>query len=322
MKKLLAGLIILSALPYDSWSQKISKEDIINAGIAKYKTLSQEEIDYLVKNKSSQEVINAIKTWEEFSKNKLSKSAYAEIMAEYNVSVLSLSKYAVQKNKNMDEAAIRSMGYYVLQNYLNDVMEKDTVNEMVCFWTWELPFEGFFESRYHRFHPERKSTRMNSYGPVIANVYGGVHIECNMPEAEIYMDKVAQNLFTDLKIVVPVGTREFQITKQGYTPCKEKIIVKRGKVARWKCELAKPERDSCHVFDKLKAILINKLGVDPREVTKEASLTNDLGADELDTVEIILEVEKQFKITINDEDAERISTVGQYTSYLIGRVCK
>jgi acyl carrier protein len=320
MKKLIVACTILCALPFYLRSQAISKESIIEAGMAKYKSLSQEEVDFLVKNRNSQEVIEAIKAWENFAGIKVSKSAYAEIMAEYNVSTLSLLKYAVQKQKNIDEQAIRSFASVVLHSYLPKLVEEDTINEMVCFWTWDMPFDGFFESPYYRFHPDHKSTKMNAYGPVTANVYGFVQIECNVPEGEIFMDNVAQDLYTNKKLVVPVGAREFQIIKQGYSPCKQKVTIKKGKTEKLICDLAL--KDDCHVYDKLKTIIIKKLGVKPEEVTKEASLTNDLGADELDTVELMMEVEKEFNISIKDEEVERLLTVGQYTSFLIDKTCK
>ncbi|MBT3301853.1 MAG: acyl carrier protein [Bacteroidetes bacterium] len=67
---------------------------------------------------------------------------------------------------------------------------------------------------------------------------------------------------------------------------------------------------------KVKAIIVEKLGVDESEVTPEASFTNDLGADSLDTVELIMEFEKEFNVSIPDEQAEKIGTVGQAISYL------
>ena len=63
-------------------------------------------------------------------------------------------------------------------------------------------------------------------------------------------------------------------------------------------------------------IIVFKLGVDESEVTPEASFTNDLGADSLDTVELIMEFEKEFNISIPDEQAETITTVGQAIAYL------
>jgi acyl carrier protein len=67
---------------------------------------------------------------------------------------------------------------------------------------------------------------------------------------------------------------------------------------------------------KVKAIIVDKLGVDEAMVTTEANFTNDLGADSLDTVELIMELEKEFGVSIPDEDAETISTVGAAVSYI------
>ncbi|MBJ59796.1 MAG: acyl carrier protein [Flavobacteriales bacterium] len=67
---------------------------------------------------------------------------------------------------------------------------------------------------------------------------------------------------------------------------------------------------------KVKAIIVDKLGVDEAEVTSEASFTNDLGADSLDTVELIMEFEKEFDIQIPDDQAEAISTVGDAISFI------
>ena len=67
---------------------------------------------------------------------------------------------------------------------------------------------------------------------------------------------------------------------------------------------------------KVKSIIVDKLGVDEKEVTPEASFTNDLGADSLDTVELIMEFEKEFNIAIPDDQAEKISTVGQAIEYI------
>jgi acyl carrier protein len=71
-----------------------------------------------------------------------------------------------------------------------------------------------------------------------------------------------------------------------------------------------------NIAEKVKEIIIEKLGVDESEVSTEASFTNDLGADSLDTVELIMEFEKEFDISIPDEQAENIQTVGQAVSYL------
>ena len=74
------------------------------------------------------------------------------------------------------------------------------------------------------------------------------------------------------------------------------------------------------IKEKVKAIIIDKLSVDESEVTDTASFTNDLGADSLDTVELIMELEKEFGITIPDEEAEKIGTVGAAVSYIEANV--
>jgi acyl carrier protein len=68
--------------------------------------------------------------------------------------------------------------------------------------------------------------------------------------------------------------------------------------------------------EKVKEIIVAKLGVDAAQVTPEASFTNDLGADSLDTVELVMEFEKAFNIQIPDEDAEKIANVGDVINYL------
>ena len=70
------------------------------------------------------------------------------------------------------------------------------------------------------------------------------------------------------------------------------------------------------IEQKVKSIIVDKLGVEESEVVNEASFTNDLGADSLDTVELIMEFEKEFDIQIPDYQAENISTVGQAISYI------
>ena len=70
------------------------------------------------------------------------------------------------------------------------------------------------------------------------------------------------------------------------------------------------------VATKVKAIIIDKLGVDEAEVTDSASFTNDLGADSLDTVELIMEFEKEFDIQIPDDKAENIATVEEAISFI------
>ena len=70
------------------------------------------------------------------------------------------------------------------------------------------------------------------------------------------------------------------------------------------------------IANKVKSIIVDKLGVDEKEVTATASFTNDLGADSLDTVELIMEFEREFDINIPDEQAETITTVGEAIAYL------
>ena len=70
------------------------------------------------------------------------------------------------------------------------------------------------------------------------------------------------------------------------------------------------------IAQKVKQIIIDKLGVEESEVTPEASFTNDLGADSLDTVELIMEFEKEFNLTIEDSDAEKIQTVGEAVEHI------
>ena len=72
------------------------------------------------------------------------------------------------------------------------------------------------------------------------------------------------------------------------------------------------------VSEKVKAIIIDKLGVDENEVTNDASFTNDLGADSLDTVELIMEFEKEFNTQIPDDKAEAIATVGDAITFIEG----
>ncbi|MDA0684033.1 MAG: acyl carrier protein [Bacteroidetes bacterium] len=67
---------------------------------------------------------------------------------------------------------------------------------------------------------------------------------------------------------------------------------------------------------KVKSIIVEKLGVYEADINDDASFTNDLGADSLDTVELIMEFEKEFDLTIPDEDAEKIATVGDAVTYL------
>ena len=74
------------------------------------------------------------------------------------------------------------------------------------------------------------------------------------------------------------------------------------------------------VAEKVRAIIVDKLGVDEGEATNEANFINDLGADSLDTVELIMEFEKEFDIQIPDDKAEAIATVGNAVSFIEGAV--
>ena len=71
---------------------------------------------------------------------------------------------------------------------------------------------------------------------------------------------------------------------------------------------------------KVKEIIMDKLGVEESQITPEASFTNDLGADSLDIVELVMGFESSFQISIPDEDAEKIATVGDAVSYLKEKV--
>ncbi len=70
------------------------------------------------------------------------------------------------------------------------------------------------------------------------------------------------------------------------------------------------------ISSRVKAIIVDKLGVEANEVNNEASFTSDLGADSLDTVELIMEFEKEFNIAIPDDQAEKIGTVGDAIAYV------
>jgi acyl carrier protein len=71
-----------------------------------------------------------------------------------------------------------------------------------------------------------------------------------------------------------------------------------------------------NVADKVKEIIVNELGVEPEKVTPQASFVEDLGADSLDTVELVMAFEEEFGIEIPDEDAEKLQTVGDAINYL------
>ncbi|WP_047151617.1 acyl carrier protein [Aneurinibacillus tyrosinisolvens] len=69
-------------------------------------------------------------------------------------------------------------------------------------------------------------------------------------------------------------------------------------------------------FDRVKKIIVDRLGVDESEIKEEASFKDDLGADSLDVVELVMELEDEFDLEISDEDAEKIATVGDVITYI------
>ena len=71
-----------------------------------------------------------------------------------------------------------------------------------------------------------------------------------------------------------------------------------------------------HIEQKVREIIVEQLGVDPEQVTHEASFVDDLGADSLDTVELVMALEEEFDLEIPDEDAEKITTVGEAIEYI------
>ena len=73
-------------------------------------------------------------------------------------------------------------------------------------------------------------------------------------------------------------------------------------------------------YDKIKEIIIDKLGVDENKISKEAKFIEDLGADSLDTVELIMQFEEDFNIEIPDEDAEELRSVGQAIDYISNKL--
>ncbi len=70
------------------------------------------------------------------------------------------------------------------------------------------------------------------------------------------------------------------------------------------------------IIDQVKAIIIDQLGVDEEDVKEEASFVDDLGADSLDIVELVMALEEEFELEISDEDAEKIRTVGEAAKYI------
>ena len=75
-------------------------------------------------------------------------------------------------------------------------------------------------------------------------------------------------------------------------------------------------------LEKFKEIIVERLGVDPNEITDDASFVDDLGADSLDTVELVMAFEEEFSLEIPDEDAEQLTSVGKAREYLQKRLSK
>jgi len=96
----------------------------------------------------------------------------------------------------------------------------------------------------------------------------------------------------------------------------KKLLLCTDKIKNKKLIINLNRKVMSEVASKVKAIIVDKLGVEETEVTETASFTNDLGADSLDTVELIMEFEKAFGISIPDDQAEKIATVGDAISYI------
>jgi acyl carrier protein len=84
----------------------------------------------------------------------------------------------------------------------------------------------------------------------------------------------------------------------------------------WGSKLTKIKDLKMSTFEQVKKIVVEKLGVKPEDVTENATFVNDLGADSLDVVEFVMEVEKEFKITVPDEDAAKLERVGDAVKYI------
>jgi len=80
--------------------------------------------------------------------------------------------------------------------------------------------------------------------------------------------------------------------------------------------------DAKQVEEKVKNIIVEQLGVEPEQVKPEAQFVNDLGADSLDTVELIMALEEEFDIEIPDEQAEKIKTVGEALQHIVAKAAK
>ncbi|MEM0896087.1 MAG: acyl carrier protein [Verrucomicrobiota bacterium] len=74
-----------------------------------------------------------------------------------------------------------------------------------------------------------------------------------------------------------------------------------------------------NIEEKVKEIIVEQLGVNPEQVTREAKFIEDLGADSLDTVELVMAFEEEFNVEVPDEEAEKLQTVGDVITYIEGR---
>ena len=74
------------------------------------------------------------------------------------------------------------------------------------------------------------------------------------------------------------------------------------------------------VFEKVKNVIVEQLGVSEEETTREASFTDDLGADSLDTVELVMALEEEFSTEIADEEAEKLTTVGKTVDFIVSHI--
>lgn len=79
--------------------------------------------------------------------------------------------------------------------------------------------------------------------------------------------------------------------------------------------------DKADIEKKVKEMIVDSLGIDPEKISKESSFVDDLGADSLDTVELVMAFEEEFSVEIPDEDAEKLTTVGEAIDYLEKHVC-
>jgi len=105
--------------------------------------------------------------------------------------------------------------------------------------------------------------------------------------------------------------------QDGRAAKKQRILFNLANLAPWRLDT---EVEKMEIAEKVKTIVTEQLGVDSEEVTEEASFIEDLGADSLDTVELVMAFEEEFGIVIPDEDADKIRTVGEAIKYIEAHV--